>query len=137
MGSGSPSPSHILAAETLSYFLSRTQEIHIRTSATYSRTQALNAQNPALSSLMWQANGAAIGTRYFSNTSAESDQFMVTREIARVRGEIRVIDGSVQVERFPEMVSDGSYTPCPNASGARRRIRVTTRKASAIIFRSA
>ncbi|MCI0654423.1 MAG: hypothetical protein L0Y39_08090 [Methylococcaceae bacterium] len=81
-----------------------------------SRTMVGNARNPALYNLMWPAYGFAVGTHYFNNTPAVLDQFMVTRGIARVQGEIRVIDDSVRVERVPEMVSGGSY-PAPKRFG--------------------
>lgn len=127
-------PYRMLAAETLSYFLSRIQQIHGRTAnilcmgdfndepgdrslqeyalSTRSQGKVVRAQNPALYNLMWPPYGAAIGTHYFNNFPNVLDQFMVTRGLARVTGEVRALPDSVKVERFPEMISGGAY-PAP------------------------
>ena len=131
-------PYRIIAAETLSYWLARIQEIRGQNAfilvagdfndepwdrsmteyalSTVSRTKANRARNPSLWNLMWPAAGAGIGTHYFDNFPNVLDQFLVTRGLGRTTSEILVEPDSAQVLRFPEMVSGGLY-PAPRRFG--------------------
>jgi endonuclease/exonuclease/phosphatase family metal-dependent hydrolase len=124
-------PYRIIAAETLSYWLARIQEIHGRNAnilvmgdlndepwdravsdyalSTVSRAKVSHARSPMLWNLMWKAAGEGIGTHYFDNFPNLLDQFLVTRGLGRKEGEIRVEPDSAEVLRFPEMVATGVY----------------------------
>jgi len=120
-----------MAGETLAYFHDRIREIHGKDAAiiamgdfndepfdrsltdyALSERQAqkvLNANTPRLLNLMWPLLGAAIGTHYFDNYANVLDQFLISKGLLTGRAGLIAQPESVQVERFPEMVSGGDY----------------------------
>ena len=131
-------PYRILAGETLSYWMSRIQELRGADAnvlimgdfndepwdrsltqyalSTQSRAKVTHARSPRLYNLMFPIAGAGLGTHYFDNFPAVLDQLLVSRGIARTTGEIRVVPDSIEVVRFPEMVVGGTY-PAPRRFG--------------------
>jgi hypothetical protein len=131
-------PYRIIAAETLSYWLARIQEIHGRNAyvlvvgdfndepwdrslvdyalSTVSRSKTNRARNPRLWNLMWPIAGAGVGSHYFDNFPNLLDQALVTRGIGRTTSELRAEPGAAEVLHFPEMISGGLY-PAPRRFG--------------------
>lgn len=127
-------PYRILAAETLSYWLSRIQELRgINANvvvmgdfnddpwdrsmteyalSTHSRNKVTLARSPRLLNLMFPIAGQAIGSHYYDNFPGLLDQILVSRGVARTTGEIRALRDTIEVVRLPEMVSTGRY-PSP------------------------
>ncbi len=127
-------PYRIIAAETLSYWLERIQEIktadaavlvmgdfndepHSRSLTQYALstnnvTKVNNAKAPRLYNLMWPLMGEGQGTFYFDNFALMLDQFLVSKGILQQNAPIRVKADSVTVEAFPEMTSQRDY-PTP------------------------
>ena len=118
-------PYRILAAETLSYWIERIQEIHgrdvpvlvmgdfndepfDRSMTEYASSERLKkkvsyARNPKLLNLMWPVMGNAIGTHYYDNEPAVLDQFLVSRGMILTRSDLKAVDGSAQVFVTEEM----------------------------------
>jgi endonuclease/exonuclease/phosphatase family metal-dependent hydrolase len=131
-------PYRIIAAETLSYWLARIQEIHGKNAyilvmgdfndepwdrsmvdyalSSVSRTKTNRARSPRLWNLMWPIAGVGIGSHYFNNFPNLLDQVLVTRGLARTTSEFLVEPDSAEVVRFPEMISGGLY-PAPRRFG--------------------
>lgn len=131
-------PYRIIAAETLSYWLSRIQELRgINANvlvmgdfndepfdrslvdyalSTRSKDKVARARNPVLLNLMYPILGGAFGTHYYNNYPTVLDQFLTTRGMARSTAGMRVVRDSVQVIRFPEMTKGGVY-PAPKRFG--------------------
>jgi len=127
-------PYRILAAETLGYWMQRIAEIHGRDTpvlvmgdfndepfdrsmteyalSTRTRAKVLNANSPRLLNLMWEAMGARAGTHYFDNFPSVLDQMLASRGFLPQASPWQVVDGSLRIETFPEMVADGTY-PAP------------------------
>ena len=133
-GTHESEPYRILAAETLSYWMSRIQELRGLNAnvvvmgdfndepwdrsltqyalSTQSRNKVTYARSPRLLNLMFPIAGQALGTHYFDNFPGLLDQLLVSRGVARTSGEIRLVPDSVEVLRLPEMISGGRY-PAP------------------------
>jgi len=127
-------PYRIIAAETLSYFHLRILEIcgkdtailamgdfndepHDRSIVGYAcaeRTESkvIRALSPRFLNLMWGIAGQGIGTHYYNNAPNVLDQFLASRGLVTGASGFRVLPGTVDVVRFPEMVSPGTY-PVP------------------------
>jgi hypothetical protein len=127
-------PYRIVAAETLSYWISRILEekgdevsvivlgdfndepfnrsVTDYALATNSRTKVLNSKIPRLYNLMWPFLGQGLGTLYYSNFPNVLDQFMVTKSLLRQNAPWEIPTNSVKIERFPEMMARGDY-PAP------------------------
>ncbi|MEM7234343.1 MAG: endonuclease/exonuclease/phosphatase family protein [Planctomycetota bacterium] len=122
-------PYRILAAETLSYWLSRIQDIHGRNAnvivmgdlndepndrsvtdyalSTMARGKVTRARNPRLYNLMWPLLGQRDASYYYSSAPIMLDQFLASRGLARTTGDLRVLDDQVEILRFP----GGARTP--------------------------
>lgn len=61
---------------------------------------------------MWPLLGEGIGTHYFDNNPNMLDQFFVSKGLLTGNSNILVRQDTVEIVRFPEMVSGGSY-PTP------------------------
>lgn len=133
-GTHASEPYRILAAETLSYWISRIQELRGSNAnvlvmgdfndepwsrsmtayalSTQSQAKVSYARSPRLLNLMFPVAGEALGTHYYDNFPGLLDQLLVSRGLARKSAELRVLPESVEILRFPEMVSGGRY-PAP------------------------
>ena len=61
---------------------------------------------------MWPLLGTRAGSHYFDNRPNLLDQFMVSRGMILNDAPLKVVDGSVRIEAFPEMTQSGQY-PAP------------------------
>lgn len=129
-------PFRIIAAETLSYWMERIFEIKGSNTAvlvmgdfndepysrsvtnyalgTNSHNKVVYAQSPRLFNLMWPFCGHGLGTYYYNNFPLVLDQFLVSKELIKSTGKIKIARGStpeylVRIEMFPDMVSGGRY----------------------------
>jgi endonuclease/exonuclease/phosphatase family metal-dependent hydrolase len=127
-----------IAGETLAYFHQRVGEVHGEDTpvlamgdfndepqdlslvqhalSTRQRAKVLSASSPRLWNLMWPILGAGQGSFYFNNFANVLDQVLVNRPMARPGSPLRVVADSVEIVRFPQMVSTGTY-PAPVAFG--------------------
>ncbi|MDQ3761815.1 MAG: endonuclease/exonuclease/phosphatase [Actinomycetota bacterium] len=123
-----------IAGETLAYFHQRVWEVHGKSTpvlamgdfndepfdlsliqyalSTRQRAKVLSGPSPRLWNLMWHILGTGEGTLYFDNFANLFDQFLVNRNMARQTSPIRASPDSVELIRFPGMVSTGTY-PAP------------------------
>ncbi len=76
------------------------------------RAKVVNAKSPSFLNLMWPLAGQGIGSYYFENEPNLLDQFLASRSLLTGDGKITVVENSVRIERFPEMVRKGDY-PAP------------------------
>lgn len=126
-------PYRIIAGETLSYWLSRIQEIkgskapvfvmgdfnddpfsrslHDYALSTPSRLKAVYGRNPYLLNLMWPLLGYHQGSFVFDAESIMFDQFLVTKGILLRSAVFQVAPDSVRVEVFPGMTKGRYGTP--------------------------
>lgn len=126
-------PYRILAAETLSYWLSRIEEIKGEDAAilvmgdfndepfdraltgyalsTRSLVKVLRARTPRLFNLMWPPMGQRLGSYYYNFFPLVFDQFLASRGLAKTDGAppLRVVPDSPQIEMPAPMVSGGLY----------------------------
>lgn len=125
-------PYRIIAGETLAYFHQRILEEKGEDTAivamgdfndepfdrsqtdyalsTVSREKVMRSTSaPRFLNLMWPIMGSGEGTYYFQNFPNVLDQFLISKGIAKVGSPFRVRDGSVRIEKFPQMVSSGAY----------------------------
>jgi hypothetical protein len=136
-------PYRAMAGETLAYFHDRIREIHGKrvaviamgdfndepfdhslTDYALSERQAQKVRNaitPRLYNLMWPVLGAGIGTHYFDHHANVLDQFLVSKGLVTGKSGLQARPESVQVLRFPEMVSGGDY-PDPVRFGRGERV---------------
>lgn len=77
-----------------------------------SKAKARNARSPTFHNLMWPLLGTRAGSHYFDNRPNLLDQFMVSRGMILNDAPLKVVDGSVRIEAFPEMTQSGQY-PAP------------------------
>ncbi len=80
--------------------------------STRQQAKVMRADTPRFLNLMWTTEGVGDGTFYFDNFANVLDQFLVNRNMIAASAPLRVVDGSAQVVRFPEMVRSGAY-PAP------------------------
>lgn len=73
------------------------------------RTQVTNARSARFFNLMWPWTGQGLGTHYFENEPNLLDQFLVNKNLLTERSPLKVLPESVEILRFPEMVSRGDY----------------------------
>ncbi|MQA25916.1 MAG: endonuclease/exonuclease/phosphatase [Micromonosporaceae bacterium] len=131
-----------IAGETLAYFHQRTCDVHgsdtpalamgdfndepfdpslVRHAlSTRQRAKVLSGTSPRLWNLMWRTLGAGEGTFYFHNFANLLDQFLINKNMAGRNSPVRVVSGSVEVVRPPEMVAAGTY-PGPIPFGGMRK----------------
>jgi predicted extracellular nuclease len=81
-----------------------------------SRTKVTNARNQVFYNLMWEIMDEDAGTLYFNNEPFVFDQFLANKNIIKTTGNIRIVKDSLEIIRFPEMVTKGEY-PQPIAYG--------------------
>jgi endonuclease/exonuclease/phosphatase family metal-dependent hydrolase len=81
-----------------------------------SATKVLNSRSPRFFNLMWPFLGQGFGTHYFDNFPNVLDQFWVSKGIVNGRSGFRVELGSAKIEKYPPMVTPGSY-PVPARFG--------------------
>ena len=74
-----------------------------------SKAKVRNARTPTFYNLMWPPIGERTGSHYFNNRPNMLDQFMVSRGMILNNAPLKVVDGSVKIEAFPEMVNPGQY----------------------------
>jgi hypothetical protein len=77
--------------------------------STRSSQKVLNAKVPHFLNLMWQITGQNLGTHYFDNLPNVLDQFLANKNLVKENAPIAAQPDSVEVVRFPEMVSQGDY----------------------------
>jgi len=123
-------PYRMMAGETLAYFNQRIQDVHSQAipilvmgdfndepfnrsiteyaKSTVSADRVLNAHSvPWLYNLMWEAIGSRAGTFYYSDAYNVLDQFMVSRGMLVDNAKLKVQQGSIRIEVFPEMSKNG------------------------------
>ena len=134
-------PYRIIAGETLAYFHQRIREVHGSNVAVMAmgdfndepfnrsvtrhalgertRSKVTRARSPKFLNLMWPMMGEGIGTHYFNNSPNVLDQFLVSKGLLTGNSNISLVRNSVEIVRFPEMVSGGTYpTPVRYGRGA-------------------
>ena len=74
-----------------------------------SKAKVRNARTPTFYNLMWPPIGERTGSHYFNNRPNMLDQFMVSRGMILNTAPLKVVDGSVKIEAFPEMINPGQY----------------------------
>jgi hypothetical protein len=136
-------PYRIIAGETLSYWMERIFEIKGSNTAVLvmgdfndepfnrslteyalgsnSHSKVVYARSPRLFNLMWPFYGYGQGTYYWDNFPLVLDQMLVSKELIKSTGKIKVAKGAtpeylVKIEMFPEMVNSGRY-PSPISFG--------------------
>ncbi|OYT13215.1 MAG: endonuclease/exonuclease/phosphatase [Bacteroidetes bacterium 4572_114] len=136
-------PYRIIAGETLSYWMERIVEIKGKDIAvlvmgdmndepfnrsvkdyalgTNSHNKVVYARSPRLFNLMWPFPGHGLGTYYYNNFPYVFDQLLVSKEMIKSTGKIKIAKGAnheylTRIEMIPEMVSGGRY-PNPIAHG--------------------
>jgi Endonuclease/Exonuclease/phosphatase family len=127
-----------IAGETLSYFHQRARQVHgedtpalamgdfndepfdtslvVHALSTRQQRRVIRADTPRFWNLMWPGAGLPEGTFYFNNEPNVLDQFLVNANMARQDSPIRADASTVDILRFPEIVSDGVY-PKPRPFG--------------------
>lgn len=120
-----------IAGETLAYFHQRILEVHGAETpvlamgdfndeafdrslvdyafSTRSRTKVVNATTARFFNLMWPLMGQGLGTLYFDNFPNILDQFLANKNLVKANTPIQVLSESVEIVRFPEMISAGEY----------------------------
>lgn len=134
-GQYSSEPYRIIAGETLSYFHQRIRDIQgnsdvavlamgdfndepfSRSLVEYAlseriRAKVTKARSPKFLNLMWPLLGKGIGTHYFDDYPNMLDQFLASKGLLTGNSNFKVLPDTVEVVRFPEMVSNGDY-PAP------------------------
>jgi predicted extracellular nuclease len=124
-------PYRMMAGETLSYFNQRIQDVHgedmpilvmgdfndepfNRSITEYAKSivsaaRVLNARSvPWLYNLMWEAIGSRAGTFYYSGEFNVLDQFMVSKGMLIDSAKLKVRQGSICIEVYPEMSNNGT-----------------------------
>lgn len=143
-GQYSSEPYRIIAGETLAYFHQRIRETQgsndvavlamgdfndepfSRSLVEYAlseriRAKVTRARSPKFLNLMWPMLGKGIGTHYFNNRPNMLDQFLASKGLLTGNSNFKVLFDSVEVVRFPEMVSKGAY-PAPIRYGRGKSI---------------
>jgi predicted extracellular nuclease len=123
-------PYRMMAGETLAYFNQRIQDVHSQAmpilvmgdfnddpfnrsiteyaKSTVSADRVLKAHSvPWLYNLMWETIGSRAGTFYYSDEFNVLDQFMVSRGMLINNAKLKVQEGSMRIEVFPEMSKNG------------------------------
>ncbi len=77
--------------------------------STRGRTKVLKAEIYRFLDLMWPLMGQGQGTLFFDNYANLFDQFLVNKNLLKTNAAISVLPDSVEIIRFPEMVSGGDY----------------------------
>jgi hypothetical protein len=82
---------------------------------TNSEKKVVYARTPRLFNLMWPLYGHGQGTYYWDNFPLVLDQILVSKELIKSTGKIKVAKGAtpeylVKIEMFPEMVNPGRYS---------------------------
>jgi len=130
-------PYRILAAETLSYWLKRIQEIKGKDIAivimgdfndepfnrsmtqyalsTRNRTKVKNSKTPRMYNLMWPVLGQSLGTYYYNNFPCLFDQFLLSKGFTIENAGFKAKVDSIRIEKFTGMYK-GSYE-VPRAFG--------------------
>ena len=129
-------PFRIIAGETLAYFHQRIRQLQGEDVAIIAmgdfndepfnrsvvnhalsernRTKVTRSETPRFLNLMWPVLGEGTGTHYFSNIPNVLDQFLVSKGLIGRSSLLKVVQDSVEVVRFAEMVNQGTYpTPVP------------------------
>jgi endonuclease/exonuclease/phosphatase family metal-dependent hydrolase len=120
-------PYRIIAAETLSYWNKRIQEIKGKDTptlvmgdfndepssrsltqyalSTNCKSRVETCRNPRMYNLMWPLMGKGMGTHYYNNFPGMLDQFLISRGFVQADSPLHVVFDSVKIERFPEMMT--------------------------------
>ena len=120
-----------IAGETLAYFHQRILEVHGTEPpvlamgdfndepfdpslvdyalSTRSQTKVVNADIPRFFNLMWPVLGQGLGTYYHDDFPNVLDQFLANKNLLEENSSIKILQDTVQVIRFPEMVATGKY----------------------------
>jgi hypothetical protein len=77
--------------------------------STRSRTKVVNADNPRFFNCMWPLLGQGEGTLYYDNFPNILDQFLVNKNLLKKTSSIKLLENTVQVIHFPEMINTGMY----------------------------
>lgn len=65
---------------------------------------------------MWRLLGQGIGTHYYNNDPNMLDQFLASKGLLTGNSNLKVIQNTVEIVRFPEMINSGAY-PTPKKFG--------------------
>ena len=77
--------------------------------STRSQKKVINANIPRVLNLMWPLMGQGKGTLYFDNFPNIFDQFLANKNLLNDNSPIRVLQDTVQIVSFPEMLTKGQY----------------------------
>lgn len=77
--------------------------------SSYQKEKVLRARNPLLFNLMWPLMGKRLGSHYFGGVAGMLDQILVSKGLLNGGNIFSVVEGSIEVLRFDEMVSGGTY----------------------------
>ena len=119
-------PYRMMAGETLAYFHERIREIHGRDSAIMAlgdfnddpfsrslreyalserqRLKVTKARSARWLNAMWAFTTGGQGTFYYNNRAFLFDQFLLARGILTGKSGFSLVPGSINIERFPEMM---------------------------------
>jgi len=119
-------PYRIIAAETLSYWNRRIQDIkgedvpilimgdfndepHSRSIKQYALgtncvKRVENCRIPRLYNLMWALMGQGLGTYYFENFPNMLDQFLVSKGFLNSNASMKINEDSVKIDKYPELM---------------------------------
>lgn len=132
-------PYRIISAETLSYWVMRTQEIlgkdtpilvmgdfndepFDRSMTEYaqsssSKKKVLSGRNPYLYNLMWDLFGKEVGTHAYGSEILLIDQFLVSKGLIKRGSKLKIKEGSCKIEIFDKMVKGKYNTPIRYSAG--------------------
>jgi len=137
-------PYRIIAGETLAYFHQRIRQVHKDNNVAViamgdfndepynrslvehalseqTRTKVTRAQSPRFLNLMWSQLGQNLGTHYYENSPDVLDQFLASKGLLTGNSHFHIIDISVEIIRFPEMIKPGAY-PIPIRFGHKSNV---------------
>jgi predicted extracellular nuclease len=132
-GKYSSEPYRIISAETLSYWVMRTQEelgadtpilvmgdfndepfdrsMTEYAQSSSSKKKVLSGRNPYLYNLMWELFGKEVGTYVYGSEILLIDQFLATKGLIQRDAKLKVKEGSCKIEVFASMVKGKYNTP--------------------------
>jgi hypothetical protein len=124
----------MIAGETLAYFHERILEVHGKDTPVLamgdfndepfdaslvryalgvnSLAKVINARSARFYNLMWPLMGQGLASFYYNNFPNMLDQFLGNKNLIKKSGDLQALPETVEILRFPEMVSGGDY-PAP------------------------
>ncbi len=136
-------PYRMMAGETLAYFHERIRQIYGKdvavlamgdfndepfnrslteyARAEQTRTKVTRAHSAKFLNLMWPLMGEGLGSYFGQNDPKMLDQILVSKGLLTGNSGLKVVDNSVEVIRFKEMIKKGTY-PVPLRFGRGRKM---------------